>query len=1292
MRPSSKSCLRFISFLLSGSMLCPQHSFAEAENEILESWIGRYLVSDWINPPGAPTTDTTSEVLKTFDRIKSNLIGSTLDAAGINVYFALSESDYPKIMTHKFDPSYGAEKEWKSRNVGTWPVREAFGFSANEMPIYVLSFPKSLIQNISSEDELAFLLAKHLAKIISEADTSKNGSWQTDDGSSNIKAIEWLSGKYELTAAIKALELLHPSREGSKHRFRQTDVSLLEAAKNGSSPELNEGVEASIIQYAIENERRTNPKATPLTLKPVPQEILIWRELTHEVPSFVHPYKYPQISTRYMPEGPMEAKLRELIQAESVEDAYDSPTKYTISFASFVEGIDDPKERISAFLKIAEKFEGPLTKREIFFMRYDGLLFSKDIKLLLSGLSNNDFSTDEKIRLIRFLTLIRSDFSGFNDEYVSDRSTKQSLRSFWQTQSKADILNLLSIGSSWRDNYRGNVLRSLPREGLSLDKEQASKWGLKLRRTFETSGAAFSPELIKGIARQQINMLSLMAASGEIPHALKEVSFDEYRILQKLLIENVFLTNISRYPPDPHSRSLGNHPDAARVLSELFIGTSSKAKNFQEWLLTYEDLKSLLSDTYFFSPAQLTKIREIASEHLKSVSPQNKYRWMKRTSLQSVLGTERQTQYLLEYLAYTTKSDRSLKKLAAEVSRINTELHLHDKFPEVYRNLRNALAEKRNLQPNEINVPFPQDPHSNSAHARGVELQTRGLSSIVSIIRMRPVSEQIEVIEYLMGRREKLPRIFADTDRRVKKAGYNTSLLNILAQLRSNLTTENLLARSFVVNSIIGGPNGSITNGENLNSLLDFILSSVSEKNRDLARILATSLLKAEGLNKSLFLSYVLSQNPEGNGGNSAKLDEASVLKALLDSYGVPGVKLAQYLAFTNDFKDFRVALESYQDAAMPLSYFDMLTLVKKRLGDSWNNERHHITRMIGSGSVNIAVEYTDRVTGKSDVLNVSRKDIEVKTAEDFRRFKSFMEELGRDPDHGQKFEFVTGLMDIVKDSVELEFDKPHAFEMQRSVQKLYDRQIDGWHVKTVDAYEVVGMSIFMQKAPGVGARKVLESDPGAYKAALRALWKVEDEALRGVNESGNIRPVSLHANPDLHDGQVLIDVKNKVVTILDFGQAEKISNEERNLAIDTLRIISGTENSRSALNILHQYFRKEKGTATRLTQIDFNEVFSKADRMDRFVRLVSLLNRHGFKLPLSTVHWVLAANRLIKLGEKIDVPAEATFRNLVISRKLGVPLSIYNAGAKLAELTQQARSTSKPMKTINRCSAIFSR
>ena len=88
------------------------------------------------------------------------------------------------------------------------------------------------------------------------------------------------------------------------------------------------------------------------------------------------------------------------------------------------------------------------------------------------------------------------------------------------------------------------------------------------------------------------------------------------------------------------------------------------------------------------------------------------------------------------------------------------------------------------------------------------------------------------------------------------------------------------------------------------------------------------------------------------------------------------------------------------------------------------------------------------------------------------------------------------------------------------------------------------------------------------------------------------------------------------------------------------------------------------------------DKVLEKSDRMDRFVRLTSLLSREGFELPLSTVHWVLAANRAIKLGDKIGVPYEKTFRNIAITQKLGIPLSIYNIGENVTQEYDQARKS----------------
>lgn len=79
------------------------------------------------------------------------------------------------------------------------------------------------------------------------------------------------------------------------------------------------------------------------------------------------------------------------------------------------------------------------------------------------------------------------------------------------------------------------------------------------------------------------------------------------------------------------------------------------------------------------------------------------------------------------------------------------------------------------------------------------------------------------------------------------------------------------------------------------------------------------------------------------------------------------------------------------------------------------------------------------------------------------------------------------------------------------------------------------------------------------------------------------------------------------------------------------------------------------------VSEADINEALASGDRMDAFIRLLSLLESRGFEVPLSTVHWVLAMNRQVELGKKIDVPVEAEIRNMLITRRLGGRLESYN-------------------------------
>ncbi len=93
-----------------------------------------------------------------------------------------------------------------------------------------------------------------------------------------------------------------------------------------------------------------------------------------------------------------------------------------------------------------------------------------------------------------------------------------------------------------------------------------------------------------------------------------------------------------------------------------------------------------------------------------------------------------------------------------------------------------------------------------------------------------------------------------------------------------------------------------------------------------------------------------------------------------------------------------------------------------------------------------------------------------------------------------------------------------------------------------------------------------------------------------------------------------------------------------------------------------------------------------KNDKMARFVRLASGLNQRGFQVPLSSIHWVLAVNRAVKLGKKIGVPLEASYRNLLLTTKVGLSLKTYNRAAGIIRPLPASQKISAPL-----CSQIFS-
>jgi len=186
----------------------------------------------------------------------------------------------------------------------------------------------------------------------------------------------------------------------------------------------------------------------------------------------------------------------------------------------------------------------------------------------------------------------------------------------------------------------------------------------------------------------------------------------------------------------------------------------------------------------------------------------------------------------------------------------------------------------------------------------------------------------------------------------------------------------------------------------------------------------------------------------------------------------------------------------------------------------------------------------------------------------------------------------------------------------------------------------------------------------------MEAMSAAEFGVLKGQGSDGNWFPRQTFANPDFHDGQVLIDEKSKTATILDFGQALPISNAERKGGLDLLTIIGKADSpKRAAKRLNKRYFGKEKV----LTASDLAPILEREDRMDCFIHLLSTLSRKGADVPLSAVHWILGVNRQLALAEKIGKPIDKQVRNMVINHKIGLPLVTYNAAHGTKEATVRA-------------------
>lgn len=639
--------------------------------------------------------------------------------------------------------------------------------------------------------------------------------------------------------------------------------------------------------------------------------------------------------------------------------------------------------------------------------------------------------------------------------------------------------------------------------------------------------------------------------------------------------------------------------------------------------------------------------------------------WLAKDFVLDVLKPE-QTVALMHKVLGPIDPKMSPESLIQALESLESAYQLKEKYPAVYARLRDDITESAKLQPGNLSQVFADEQTSPAEVITRFQGQLAGLSGLVAMTRNQSAQEQLATVEYIMGRSDEMPAF-------LEKAAENQNLAPVaeaLRHARQELLEAETPVRVMIANSFLAGPTGLMNTPEGKKTIMDFVLKGVSPKFLKLARPMVHAVLFSQGDAESLAMSLVLASKPRQEGDKA--LTEADILNKVFDSYGVPGVKMKQYLAFTSSFEHFRETFETAQDAANPLNYYETIRLIQHRFGDDWPKDMV-VDRTLGSGSVNVAIRYFNEAKGVREVVSLSREDIVEATAYDFARFNKFVDALTSTPEGAANFGFVRGLVGIIQESVQLEFDKESAKKVQHQAFETYKHKFeDGWTVRSIDAFEVKHLGLFMEEAKGKTARKLFTSNRALYNEAMRHMADAEFGLLKGQDASNNLRPRPNFANPDFHDGQVLIDEKEKVVTMLDFGQAVPISNEEREAGLDLLTVLGKLDtNSRAVERINDRFF---PAGAPGLTREDLEKIWKGPDlqidghksfaskKMDSFIRLLAAISQKGGKVPLSTVHWVLALNRQMVLGDKLDQGIKLELVGMVGAHKLGLPLTAYNA------------------------------
>gem|GEM_PF-4180835 len=565
------------------------------------------------------------------------------------------------------------------------------------------------------------------------------------------------------------------------------------------------------------------------------------------------------------------------------------------------------------------------------------------------------------------------------------------------------------------------------------------------------------------------------------------------------------------------------------------------------------------------------------------------------------------------------------------------------------RGLLNSMSE--GYQTRQHEAQFVKETFTDILKNQESDLAYSVINDLVNMVKGLSKADRWEFILWLRGKvpppsvvRQGLQVMGPETVRRL----FSTQPIEVKEVFISTLI--NTETRSGVVNAIKGQQSNPLLSGIDAKVYRELILNELlpQEKTsaqvaRDFLEAYLTVTSKAHQRKSNIILAFLLANQSEG------QANVGSVVRNILEYYGVIGIKLGQFMA--NDERlpqEITEELKKLRDQALKPMRDAIFTSLTKILKTQNIGNHFEVKGLLGAASVKYAILVEDKA-GNQHVLQIKRNEALGPLADKFKELQEIVDILAKK--NPKRYAFLQGIVNSVVSAIIREISLPMESVKTVQAREQYNRIFKNTPVAELRVPTETDLLEQFKGAEADVKERVRSSEfvPGTViddfkmtdqKIFARQILSIETERFYGEFVEGVCKSFC----SDRHPGNVLLSIEGKKYMYfpIDFGQ-ELVFTEPMRKSLHKIMAASQVLEAVGTLPSVVEKIKSEFNldVPTKELTKELNRFFPNTSGMPRsaigpYYDLLGSLDKFGFPVHiffyefLKGIHQLEAYERLI--------------------------------------------------------------